>query len=109
MPQSITPTELKQRLDAGENLRVIDVRMPWELEVSHVDFAENIVMDEIPTRLHEIPRDQPLVLMCRSGSRSYQVAAFLENQGWSSQQLYNLEGGILAWAREVDPSLPKNY
>ena len=106
---SISPDELKARLDNGDELVVIDVRMPWELEVSSVDFSENIVLNEIPSRLEDIPKDKTLIFMCRSGARSMKACEFLAGQGWDESRLLNLEGGILAWARDVDPSLPENY
>jgi adenylyltransferase/sulfurtransferase len=105
--QNIRPTELKTRLDAGEDLFVLDVRMDWELAISHLDFAKQIVLDELPERMTEIPQDRPVVVICRSGGRSMQACQFLEAQGWPD--LYNLEGGILEWARQVDPSLPTFY
>jgi len=105
--QKMTPTELKNRLDAGENVLVIDVRNPYELELSSVEGFKHIEMSEIPDRINEIPKDQPVVFICRSGNRSLQVANFLVRKGFDN--LFNLEGGILAWARDVDSSLPLNY
>jgi len=105
--KTISPAELKARLDAGEDLFVLDVRMDWELAISQLDFAQQIVLDELPERMAEIPQDRPVVLVCRSGGRSMQACQFLAAQGWPT--LYNLEGGILEWARQVDPSLPTFY
>lgn len=105
----INALELKKRLDAGEDLLVIDVRMPWELEISSVDFAQHIVLNELPGRTSEIPKDKNIVFICRSGSRSMQACLFLASQGWEADKLFNLEGGILGWARDVDPSLPLTY
>lgn len=107
MPLSMTPTELKAHLDAGDTLQVIDVRNEWELEITSVPFAQHIVLDELPQQLDSVATDQPVVLLCRSGGRSMHAALFLESKGWNN--VYNLEGGILGWAREVDPSLPTNY
>lgn len=107
MIQSISPQQLKDRLEAGEVLNVIDVRMDWELDISRLDFAQQIVLDDLPDRLNEIPKDQPVVVFCRSGARSLQAGMFLSHQGWP--EVYNLEGGILAWARQIDPSLPTDY
>lgn len=106
---NISPSDLKARLDAGEDILVIDVRNPFELEISSVDFAQHIVLDELPERLNEIPKDREVVLMCRSGGRSMQACKFLIAQGWPEENLINLEGGILAWAQEVDSSLPTYY
>jgi rhodanese-related sulfurtransferase len=109
MIQSIVPNDLKIRLDAGEDIAVIDVRQDWELEVSSLGFAKQIVLNELPVRADEIPQDKPVVFICRSGNRSMQAAQFFAVQGWPVENLYNLEGGILRWARDVDPSLPTNY
>lgn len=106
---SITPIDLKERLDNGEDIVVIDVRNPWELEITQVDFAENIVMDELPQNLDQIPKDKPVILICRSGGRSRMAGNFLVSKGWDENNLFNLEGGILGWAEEVDDSLPTYY
>jgi len=94
---------LKASLDAGERPRVIDVREAWELDISKVDFAEHIPMGQIPDRLAELDPEAPLVIMCRSGGRSLQVARFLESHGFRT--VSNLTGGILAWGERIDPSL----
>jgi adenylyltransferase/sulfurtransferase len=98
-----SPEELKTRLDAGQRPRVIDVREAWELDISKVDFAEHIPMGQIPDRLGELDPQVELVIMCRSGGRSLQVARFLEGHGFRS--VSNLTGGILAWGERIDPSL----
>ena len=103
----ITPKDLKTRIDAGEAITVIDVREGWELAIAHVDFAEHIPMNDIPERLADVPRDVPVVIMCKVGGRSAQVAAYLQQQGYNN--VLNLTGGILRWAKEVDPALPKIY
>jgi rhodanese-related sulfurtransferase len=109
MIKSITPTELKARLDDGEDLLVVDVRLDWELQISKLDFATQIVLQDLPLRANEIPKDKPVVFICRSGGRSMQAAEFLAFYGWPEENLMNLEGGILRWARDVDQSLPLNY
>ncbi len=105
--KSFYPKELKARLDAGEAIEIIDVRDEWELEVSKLDAAKHIPMDEILERLDEVPKDRPVVFLCRSGSRSGRVADYLTSQGYTNT--YNLEGGILQWASDIDPSLPRFY
>lgn len=110
MPKSITPTQLKARLDAGDDIVVIDVRNDWELAITKLETAQHIVLHEIPARAAaEIPQDKDVVFMCRSGGRSMQAAFFLEQQGYDGDHLFNLEDGILGWARDVDPSLPQDY
>src|SRR5258708_3713653 len=103
----MTPSELKQRLDNGERVDVIDVRESWELSIMRLPFARHIRMIEILSRLPEIPRDCPVVFLCRTGSRSTRTVEILQLRGFDN--VYNLEGGILAWAHEVDPSLPQYY
>jgi adenylyltransferase/sulfurtransferase len=107
--QNITPLDLKERLDAGEDLLVIDVRQDWELEVSSLDFAEHIMLNDLPARAEEVPQDKTVVMICRTGGRSMKACMFLAGQGWDADNLLNLEGGILGWARDVDPSLPQDY
>lgn len=109
MIKSITPLELKAKIDAQENVIVIDVRHEWELTISRIDFAKHIVLHEIPMHLHDIPTDQTVVFMCRTGIRSLQAVQYLVMNGWPSENLLNLEGGILRWARDVDPRLPLSY
>ena len=110
MIQEITPKRLQERLNNGEDIQVVDVREDWELDISSLDFAEQIVMSDIPRRAqNEIAKDKPVVFVCRSGGRSMQVAHFLAMNGWPRENMINLKGGILAWAKDVDPSLPEHY
>lgn len=103
MVHELSVETLKSRLDAGETPLVIDVREAHELEISRVDFARHIPMGEVPARLGELDPDTPVIVMCRSGGRSLQVARFLESRGFRS--VSNLTGGILAWGERIDPSL----
>src|SRR5436190_1142826 len=103
----ITPIELKQRLDSGEAIMVIDVREDWELAITQLPFARQIRMVEILRHLDKIPKDCPVVIMCRSGSRSLRTIEMLQFKGY--RNLLNLDGGILNWAREVDPSMVTFY
>jgi adenylyltransferase/sulfurtransferase len=96
--------ELKQRLDAGEDLMVLDVREPFEYQIANIN-GTLIPMNEVPQRLAEIDRNHEIVVQCRSGGRSQRVAEFLANQGYPNVR--NLAGGILAWADQIDPSITK--
>lgn len=96
--------ELKERLDKGETVKVIDVREPDEAEICDIG-GELIPMGQILQHLDDIPTDRPVVFHCRSGKRSGKVVEKLEEEGFDN--VYNLEGGILAWSDEVDPSVPK--
>lgn len=104
--QAITPQELKDRLAAGDDIVVIDVRMPHELEIANVDFTTHIVLDDLPERINEVPKDKTVVYMCRGGGRSMQAAQFTVAQGWDESKILNLQGGILRWAKDIDPSIP---
>ncbi len=104
--QDISAPQLKAWLDAGEEMLVIDVRNPYELDIASLNFTKNIVLHELPDSLDEIPMDKKIVFICRSGARSLQAAYFLANQGWEEDKLFNLQDGILGWSRDIDPSLP---
>jgi len=103
MIQELSVEDLKARLDAGEQPLVIDVREGWELDISKVPFAKHLPMAQVPDRVGEFDADTPVIVMCRSGGRSMQVARFLESRGFRS--VSNLTGGILAWGERIDPSL----
>lgn len=103
IPQ-ITVQELKQRLDAGEDLMVLDVREPFEHQIANIN-GTLIPMNEVPQRLAEIDRNREIVVQCRSGARSQRVAEFLAGQGYPNVK--NLAGGILAWADHIDPTITK--
>jgi rhodanese-related sulfurtransferase len=103
----ISPLELKQRLDSGEDILVIDVREDWELAITSLPFAHQIRMVEILRHLDKIPKDKPVVIMCRSGSRSSRTIEMLQLKGY--ENLLNLDGGILNWAREVDQTMVLHY
>jgi rhodanese-related sulfurtransferase len=107
MAKAIAPKELKARLDAGETLTLIDVREAWEVAYGIIDGATHIVMNDIPDELDRVPKDQPVVFVCKSGRRSESVADWVEAQGYPN--VLNLTGGVTQWMREVDPSFPARY
>ena len=101
--KSVTVHELKQMIDSKEVFQLIDVREPFETEICSMG-ATLIPLAEIPTRFNEITKDKKVVIHCRSGARSANAIGFLEQQhGFTN--LYNLTGGILAWANEIDPDM----
>ena len=104
MMQQIAVNLLDQWLrdPARPQPQLIDVREPWEFALGHLPGAVNIPMQTIPNRQNEI-EDGPVVTICHHGMRSYQVALFLGNAGFTD--LYNLTGGVDAWALQIDPSL----
>jgi rhodanese-related sulfurtransferase len=99
------PTEIKQRLAAGEPLRLIDVREWNEYDIAHIEEAALQPMSEIETWWQELPRDEELVIMCHHGGRSAQVCVALQRAGF--EHLTNMIGGIDAWSAEVDPTVPR--
>jgi len=101
----ITPRQLKERLDRGERVFLLDVREPHEWQIAHLPGAALIPMNRIPASLHELPTTEEIVVYCKTGGRSAQVLRFLYNAGF--RRIKNLKGGIDRWAVEVDPSVPR--
>ena len=83
---------------------LLDVREQWEYQTCHLAGSQHMPMNAVPARQQELEPDAPIVCICHHGARSFQVAAFLERQGFD--KVINLSGGIDAWARQVDPSMP---
>lgn len=102
--RTITPRELADWLDQADAPVVLDVREPWEVATASLPGSVAIPMREIPARLAELPAQRPVVCLCHHGMRSAQVGMFLERQGFDA--VFNLTGGIDAWSRDVDPSVP---
>jgi adenylyltransferase/sulfurtransferase len=103
--QDITSVELKQRLDRGDAIRVIDVREPNEFQINRIPRAELIPLGEIPRRYAELDPQEEIVVHCKMGGRSAKAADFLRSVGFT--RVLNLKGGILDWIDKVDPSQPK--
>lgn len=102
--KEVTVTELKKMRDNKEDFQLIDVREPHEAAVAQIG-GELIPMGNVMDSLERISREKKVVIHCRSGARSGAIVQALEKQGFDN--VYNLKGGILAWANEIDPSLPK--
>jgi rhodanese-related sulfurtransferase len=83
---------------------LLDVREPWELEACRIPDTIHVPMREIPARLSELNAEADTVVICHHGVRSMRVAQFLEQQRFA--RVYNLTGGVDAWARTVDPAMP---
>lgn len=103
---TITPLELKHKQESGEDFLLVDVREPHEYEIVKIPGSVLIPKDRILSgeAFSELPQDKPLVLHCKSGARSAEALAALHKAGFSDA--VHVGGGVLAWAREVDPSLP---
>lgn len=99
----ITPAEFLARQKSGENFTLLDVREGWELGIVRLPGTVHIPMNEVSDRLGELDPATETVVLCRSGRRSLEVARLLEQKGYRAA---NLAGGILAWSRDIDPSLP---
>jgi len=102
--KEITVQELADLKNDGEDFQLIDVREPYEQEIANID-GDLIPLGQIPDSSGKISRDKRVVFYCRSGVRSAQAISHLEGTH-GFENLYNLKGGILAWAREIDPSMP---
>ncbi|MEV5833605.1 adenylyltransferase/sulfurtransferase MoeZ [Nocardia sp. NPDC052112] len=103
---TITARELKDLLDAGKEIELIDVREPVEWDIVHIDGAKLIPKDRFLSgeALSDLPQNRPIVLHCKTGIRSAEVLAVLKNAGFSDAS--HVQGGIVAWANQVDKSLP---
>ncbi len=100
----ITATELEARLKEGDDLLLVDVREPHELEISNLKGSELIPLGQFASRLSELDSSQDIVLFCKAGTRSTRALEIMASAGF--KKVKNLKGGINAWAMEVDPSLP---
>jgi sulfur-carrier protein adenylyltransferase/sulfurtransferase len=100
----ITPTDLKSRLDRGDDLYILDVREPHEYQICNIN-GHLIPLGELSRRVNELDSSREIVAHCRSGKRSAEAVQFLRSAGF--RKIWNLKGGILAWSDEVDPSVPK--
>ena len=104
--EEITATELKQRLDRGDDLQIIDVREPNEYEVARIPDAKLIPLGQVVGRKDEIDEGRETVVHCKGGVRSAKAIEALTRAGFKGK-LVNLKGGITAWSNDVDPSVPK--
>jgi adenylyltransferase/sulfurtransferase len=100
----ISASDLAERLNQGNHIHLIDVREPHELEISHLENADLIPLGHLASRLSELDSAEEIVLFCKSGTRSTRALELLASAGF--RKMKNLKGGINAWAREIDPSLP---
>jgi len=105
MKQVTAPDLAAWLADSGrERPLLLDVREPWEYEKARIAGAQLVPMREVPNRLDQIDQDKEVVAICHHGGRSAQVAMFLEKAGYA--KVHNLVGGVDAWSRTVDPTVP---
>jgi len=101
----ITSVELKQRLDRGDKLTIVDVREPNEYQINKIAGSVLIPLGDVPKRYNELDPDEEIVVQCKMGGRSAKAADFLRSVGY--KRVLNLKGGILDWIDKVDPTQPK--
>jgi rhodanese-related sulfurtransferase len=105
MEYEITPEEVKRKLDQSEEFTLLDVREPWEFETASISGAKLLPMGDVPSRAHqELDPEDHIVVICHHGVRSLNVTAWLRQQGFGQAQ--SMQGGIDAWSRRVDGSVP---
>lgn len=97
-------TELKRRIDTGDNIFVLDVREPYEFAIAQIG-GHLIPLGDLPKRVGELDPEREIVVQCKSGARSQRAAEFLAQNGF--KRVHNLAGGITAWSEKVDPNVPK--
>jgi len=102
----ISATELKQRLDKGDDLQIIDVREDNEVAVARIPNSVHIPLAQVLNRMNEIDPNRETVVHCKMGGRSARAIDALQRSGFTGK-LINLKGGIIGWSNEVDPSVPK--
>lgn len=106
MIEEISAADLKRRMDAGDDIQLIDVRQPDEWAFAKIEGAKLIPLGEILSRMSEIDESRETVLHCKSGMRSANAVQALQRAGFTGS-LKNLKGGITAWSNDVDPKIPK--
>ena len=105
MIEELTPAEFLQRKASGELWQLLDVREPWEIATAALDGTIDIPLRELPARHTELDPARPVAVICHTGGRSARAADFLVSRGLPA--VANIAGGIEAWSRDVDPSVPR--
>ncbi len=100
----IEPRQVHDMLANGEKFLLLDCREQWEYDTAHIDGATLIPMQQIPQKLDEMPKDQPVVVYCHAGIRSFNAASWLKRQGVNA---LSMSGGIDQWSKEIDPKVPR--
>jgi rhodanese-related sulfurtransferase len=101
--RNLNSEQLQTYLQAKPDLLLLDVREKWEFDICHISNSENMPMGSIPDKTGELDSEKETIVICHHGARSLQVAHFLENNGFNN--VVNLDGGIDAWARIIDPNM----
>src|ERR671910_2540094 len=103
--EEITSTELKQRLDKGDDIQIIDVREDNEVAIARIPNSVHIPLAQVLNRMNEIDPNRETVVHCKMGGRSARAIDALQRSGFQGK-LVNLKGGITAWSNDVDPNVP---
>jgi rhodanese-related sulfurtransferase len=103
--ESISPTELDARLKNGEKINLIDVREVWEYEIAHLEGAKLLPLSQFNEWISELNPEEETIVMCHHGIRSANVCLFLLRNGF--EKVFNLDGGIDLWSKEVDAEVPR--
>tara|TARA_R100001143_G_scaffold61071_1_gene61167 strand:- start:12255 stop:12575 length:321 start_codon:yes stop_codon:yes gene_type:complete len=104
--KEITVEKLKEKIDQNEPFLLLDVREPFEAHISNIDTNSCLIpLDDLSDRINELDKEQEIIVLCRSGSRSSKACEMLEENGFSN--VANLKGGINDWAAKIDLSLPQ--
>ncbi|HWB10690.1 MAG TPA: rhodanese-like domain-containing protein [Pirellulales bacterium] len=101
----ISCENVKAMLDAGEDFALVDCREADEYAIAKIESARLLPMSEIQNRVHELPKDRPIVVHCHHGGRSLRVTQWLRQQGFAAVQ--SMAGGIDAWSQRIDPAVPR--
>ena len=103
----ISVKELKEKIDKGEDFILLDVREPQEYNFARIKEKDAMLVPlmKLPSVIDKLPKDKPIYVLCRSGNRSLQATMWLLQKGFKNVK--NVEGGILAWSQEIDPSVPQ--
>lgn len=101
---TITVQELKQKIDQGEKVVLIDVREPWEYNIAKIEGAQLIPLGTLSAEFKKLDPKSEIVIHCKMGMRSMDATQFLLQQGFTNVK--NLTGGIIAWSQHIDPSIP---
>ena len=104
--EEITPAELQQRLDNGDDIQIVDVRENNEVAIGRIPNSIHIPLGQVLSRMSEIDPHRETVVHCKMGGRSARAIEVLQRSGFQGK-LVNLKGGILRWSDEVDPGVPK--
>lgn len=101
----ITPKEVKQRLERGEKLLLVDVRQQWEFDLCRIEGAKLVPLNTLPSSVEAVAHADEVIVYCHHGRRSLDAVVFLRQQGVEGAR--SMAGGIERWSTEIDPTVPR--